>query len=176
MTKEIGPINVAPVVSASLLRGQAQSKANVACTTGTDLSYGLGYASDLGLLSAGLGSPTVGTAAEGPNRAASQSRSHTFLVPQENGPPSALKKFGLASEVRMTIAPITLFKGVAGQELTLEFAGEWVLRTVADGNNAIKVFYGPGNVSPSTPLLRILRARRWNRRSSRRRGCSGRTA
>ena len=157
VTKEIGPINVAPVVSASLLRGQAQSKANVACTTGTDLSYGLGYASDLGLLSAGLGSPTLETAAEGPNRAASQSRSHTFLVPQEGGPPSALKKFGLASEVRMTIAPITLFKGVTGQELTLEFAGEWVLRTVADGNNAIKVFYGPGNVSPSTPLLRILR-------------------
>ncbi len=157
VTKEIGPIEVPPLVKATLLRGQASSKANVACVTNTDLSYGLGYASDLKLITSGpVGNPTVESAAEGPTRAASQSRSHTFLVPQQGGPPSALKKFGLASEVRMTIAPITLFKGLAEQELTLEFAGEWVLRTVADGINPIKVHYGPGEVSPSTPLLRIL--------------------
>ena len=49
VTTQVGPVNVDPIVSASLLRGQAQSKANAACTTGTDLSYGLGYAADLGL-------------------------------------------------------------------------------------------------------------------------------
>jgi hypothetical protein len=156
VTKEVGPVSVPPVIGATLLRGQAQSKANSACTTGTDLSYGLGYASDLGLLTVpGLGSPAVHSAAEGPDRAASQSRSHTFLVPQD-GAPSPIRKFGLASETRMTIAPITLFKGVTGQELTLEFAGEWVLRTVADGKTAT-VHYGPGDVSPSTPLVRVLR-------------------
>jgi hypothetical protein len=155
ITTEVGPVDAAPVVHASLLRGQAQSKANAACTTGTDLSYGLGYASDLGLLSAAaLGSPLVQSAAEGPDRAASQSRSHTFLVGQD-GAPNPIRKFGLASETRMTIAPITLFKDTAN-EVTLEFAGEWVLRTIADGKTA-KVFYGPGNVSPSTPLVRVLK-------------------
>ena len=154
-TTEIGPVDVAPLAHADLLRGQAQSKANSACTTGTDLSYGLGYASNLGLLSAGLGTPTVGTTAEGPDRSVSQSRSHTFLVGQD-ATPAPIRKFGLASETRMTIAPITFFKGVTGQEFTLEFAGEWVLRTVADGKTAT-VFYGPGDVSPSTPLLRVLK-------------------
>jgi hypothetical protein len=131
------------------LRGQAQSKANSACTTGTDLSYGLGYAADLGLIS-----DTLATSAETPDRGVSQSRSHTFLVPQE-GTSSPIRKFGLASETRMTIAPVTFFKGNDAAQFTLEFAGEWVLRTTADGKPG-KVFYGPGNVSPETPVLRIL--------------------
>ena len=154
-TTEVRSVNVDPLVSASLLRGQAQSKANAACTTGTDLSYGLGYAADLGLITAtGLGSPFVSSTATGPDRAVQQSRSHTFLVPQE-GASSPIRKFGLASETRQTIAPVTFFKGQP-QEFTLEFAGEWVLRTVADGKTG-KVFYGPGTVSPDVPLLRILR-------------------
>jgi len=148
-TTEVGPVDVAPLVHASLLRGQAQSKANSACTTGTDLSYGLGYAADLGLINT-----TVASAANSPDRAASQSRSHTFLVAQD-GTPSPIRKFGLASETRQTIAPITLFKGSPNQ-VTLEFAGEWVLRTVADGKTG-KVFYGPGDVTPETPLVRIIR-------------------
>jgi uncharacterized repeat protein (TIGR01451 family) len=149
VTKEVGPVSVAPLVSASLLRGQAQSKANAACTTGTDLSYGLGYAADVSLINT-----TVASAASTPDRSVSQSRSHTFLVPQE-GASSPIRKFGLASETRQTIAPVTLFKGTPN-EFTLEFGGEWVLRTVADGKTG-KVFYGPGNVSPDTPLLRIIR-------------------
>ncbi len=154
VTKEAGPIDANPLLSASLLRGQAQSKANAACTTGTDLSYGLGYAADLGLInSAGLGNPAVSTTADGPDRAVSQSRSHTFLVPQE-GAASPIRKFGLASETRMTIAPVTFFKGLPTQ-FTLEFLGEWVLRTTADGKTG-KVHYGPGDVSPETPVLRIL--------------------
>jgi hypothetical protein len=155
ITKEVPEVNVAPLLSAGLLRGQAQAKANAACTTGTDLSYGLGYAADLGLISgAPLGDPVVSSVAPNPERAVSQSKARTFLVPQE-GTPSPIRKFGLASETRMTIAPITFFKGQA-QEFTLEFAGEWVLRTVADGNKVVKVHYGPGEVSPNTPILRFL--------------------
>ncbi|HEV7861364.1 MAG TPA: hypothetical protein VGR20_01650 [Acidimicrobiia bacterium] len=152
VTKEVGPVNVDPLLGASLLRGQAQSKANAACTTGTDLSYGLGYAANLGLIGS-PGTPTVSTTAATPERSVSQSRSHTFLVPQE-GVSTPIRKFGLASETRETIAPITFFKGTP-QQFTLEFAGEWVLRTVADGKTG-KVFYGPGTVSPETPLVRIL--------------------
>ena len=149
VSKQVPNVSVPGVLSADLLRGQAQAKANSACTTGTDLSYGLGYAANLGLIGS-----TVASAASSPDRAVSQSRSHTFLVPQE-GAPSPIRKFGLASETRQTIAPVTLFKGT-GNEVTLEFAGEWVLKVVADGKSG-KVTYGPGNVSPDTPLLRIIR-------------------
>jgi hypothetical protein len=155
VTTEVGPVTADPLLSATLLRGQAQSKANAACTTGTDLSYGLGYAANVGLISGALGSPALSTSAATPDRSVSQSRSHTFLVPQE-GASSPIRKFGLASETRQTIAPVTFFKGLPN-EFTLEFAGEWVLRTVADGKTG-KVHYGPGDVSPSTPLLRILDA------------------
>jgi hypothetical protein len=153
VTKEIGPVDVNPLLSADLLRGQAQGLANAACTTGADLSYGLGYAANLGLINAALGSPTLSTAADTPDRSVSQSRSHTFLVPQA-GTSTPIRKFGLASETRETIAPITFFKGQP-QQFTLEFAGEWVLRTTSDGNTGT-VFYGPGNVTPETPLLRVL--------------------
>ncbi len=153
--KQVPNVSVPPLVSADLLKGQAQAKANSACTTGTDLSYGLGYAANLGLVNS-----AVRSAAATPDRAVSQSRSHTFLVPQE-GAPSPIRKFGLASETRQTIAPVTLFAGT-GNEITLEFAGEWVLRTVADGKVG-KVFYGPGDVSPDIPLLRILRPGEENR-------------
>jgi uncharacterized repeat protein (TIGR01451 family) len=153
--KQVPNVSVPPLVSADLLKGQAQAKANSACTTGTDLSYGLGYAANLGLVNS-----AVRSAAATPDRAVSQSRSHTFLVPQE-GAPSPIRKFGLASETRQTIAPVTLFAGT-GNEITLEFAGEWVLRTVADGKVG-KVFYGPGDVTPDTPLLRILRPGEENR-------------
>ncbi len=154
VTKEVGPVNVSPLVGADLLRGQAQSLANAACTTGVDLSYGLGYAANLGLVGA-PNNPTLSTAASTPDRSVSQSRSHTFLVPQANAS-TPIRKFGLASETRETIAPITFFKG-SPQQFTLEFAGEWVLRTTSDGNTGT-VFYGPGNVTPETPLLRILDA------------------
>jgi uncharacterized repeat protein (TIGR01451 family) len=154
VTKEVGPVNVNPLVGADLLRGQAQGLANAACTTGVDLSYGLGYAANLGLVGT-PGSPTLSTTASTPDRSVSQSRSHTFLVPQ-SGSSSPIRKFGLASETRETIAPITFFKG-SPQQFTLEFAGEWVLRTTSDGNTGT-VFYGPGNVTPDTPLLRILDA------------------
>jgi hypothetical protein len=153
ITKEVGPVAVNPLASADLLRGQAQGVANAACTTGVDLSYGLGYAANLGLIDGGLGSPTLSTSAATPDRSVSQSRSHTFLVPQANAS-TPIRKFGLASETRETIAPITFFKGQASQ-FTLEFAGEWVLRTTSDGNTGT-VFYGPGSVTPDTPLLRVL--------------------
>ncbi|HVW31329.1 MAG TPA: hypothetical protein VHL53_02215, partial [Acidimicrobiia bacterium] len=152
VTTEVGPVNADPLVGARLLRGQAQSLANAACTTGADLSYGLGYAAGLGLVGTPT-TPTVSTTADTPDRDVSQSRSHTFLVPQ-SGTSTPIRKFGLASETRETIAPVTFFKGTP-QQFTLEFAGEWVLRSTSDGKTG-SVFYGPGNVTPETPLLRIL--------------------
>ena len=54
VTKQIGPITVDPILKATLLRGQAQSRvAGNACTIGSDLAYGSGYAADVNLLNAG---------------------------------------------------------------------------------------------------------------------------
>ena len=64
--------------------------------------------------------------------------------------------FGVMSEIRQTIAPITLFKG-SPFELTLEFLGEWVLQSVATGlPDGAYVHYGPGRTSPSSPVIRMI--------------------
>lgn len=164
ITKEIGPVKVDPAVYASALRGQAQARwVPNQCILGSDLSYGLGYAADAQLIDQGantqpgLDAPVVATDANNPTRAASQSVSHTKLVRQtkKNGDIAGFN-FGLLSEVRETIAPVTLLAGTANQT-TIEFLGEWVLRTHAGGlTDTAYVHYGPGSVSPQTPILRTI--------------------
>lgn len=158
VSQEVGPVNLDPLALARLLRGQAQGRAvSNGCVLGTDLGYGLGYAADLGLLDTapnagtpGLDSPLLSTTASNPDRAVSQSVSRTFLVKGQPG------RFGLVSETRQTIAPATFFKGTANQ-FTLEVAGEWALRVSADGA-AGSFHYGPGTVSPETPVVRVINA------------------
>jgi hypothetical protein len=169
-TKEVLKQTISPVAFASVLRGQAQARwlAGNDCILGADLSRGLGYAADVQLVGTGtvpagqegLGNPLVSADAPSPDRAVSQSFSHTTLVRQvaKDGKTLLGPDFGLMSETRMTIAPITLFKGTANQ-LTIEVAGEWVLRAVATGlPTGGYVFYGPADVSPQTPLLRTINA------------------
>ncbi|MGQ0519763.1 MAG: hypothetical protein ACT4PX_01265, partial [Actinomycetota bacterium] len=94
ITKEIGPVKIDPAAYASLLRGQAQARFNEdgTCVLGEDLSTGLGYAADAQLLNLGAASPgnepfagaVVATDAPSPERAVSQSRSVTRLIPQVN--------------------------------------------------------------------------------------------
>ncbi|MGH9038833.1 MAG: hypothetical protein ACRDZ3_01230 [Acidimicrobiia bacterium] len=150
------PANLAPAAVASLLRGRAQSRAQAACTTGVDLSYGQGYAADIGLLGA-ENAQLVQTADDDPARTVNQSTSRTALVPQANPDPNptGIARFGLMSETRQTLAPVTLLEGTP-TEFTIEFLGEWVLRAVADGKGVGEVFYGPGTVSPETPVIRVL--------------------
>src|SRR5438309_11994023 len=60
------------------------------------------------------------------------------------------------SEVRQTIAPVTLFAGTPN-ETTIELLGEWVLQTVATGMpGGAWIHYGPGTVSPQTPIVRLI--------------------
>jgi hypothetical protein len=168
-TQDITPLPANPLVYASLLRGQSQALwAEDQCIVGRDISFGRGHAADVQLLSQTLSNvgdtpkldqPLVATdsSINDPERAVASSYSHEFLDVQRNatGHPIGLA-FGLTSEARMTIAPITLFKGTP-QEITLEFAGEWVLRAVAGGiPGSAFIHYGPGAVSPSTPILRLI--------------------
>jgi len=138
VTKEI-PLNLNPVAFASLLRGQAQATYDPTfCPIGRPLTYGLGYASNLQLLNgggasnaqSGFAAPVVGTtiSAFGTPRGASQSRTVTYLVANGDG------TFGVASETRQTVAPISLLANqTLGTALTVEIAGEFGLRTIATG-------------------------------------------
>jgi hypothetical protein len=134
--KEIA-LNVDPVAFASVLRGTAAANYDPAfCPVGKPLTFGQGYASNLQLLNTGGAvSPTTGfagsvlgtsTTANNP-RAASQSRTVTYVVPNGDG------TFGVVSETRQTVAPIQLLSTVAGTGLLVEVAGEFGLRVTATG-------------------------------------------
>ena len=165
----LGPLSASPLAYASALRGEAEANwnSNATCVLGKDLSNGLGYTADVELIETGttnpttgkFGAPLVATNAPTPERAVAQTFSHTFLDVQQNkaGHPIGLK-FGLSSEVRETIAPVTLFKGTPNQ-ITIEVGGEWILRSTAGGiPGSAHVTYGPGQVGAQVPLLRVLDA------------------
>ena len=138
VTKEI-PLNLDPVAFASVLRGQAQATYDPAfCPVGRPLTYGLGQASNLELLNLGGGStaqngfmtPLLGTSIDafGTPRGASQSRTVTYMRANGDG------TFGVVSETRQTVAPISVLANEATQTaITVEVAGEFGLRVVASG-------------------------------------------
>ncbi|MDQ1518456.1 MAG: eukaryotic-like serine/threonine-protein kinase [Actinomycetota bacterium] len=141
----IGPLGVPGILTADLLRSQAQARARQnACVLGGDQAYGLGSVLNLNVLN-GL----LATVASPPKREVSQSASTTRIVPG-----STPDRLGLRSETRQTIAPVTFFKGTPGQ-FTIEVLGEWALRATADGAKG-SVSYGPLSASPETPVLRVL--------------------
>ncbi len=169
-TDLLGPLSVPPLAYASATRGIAVANGNESglepdvCVIGDDLSRGKGYAADAQLVDTGTGggpggqlnTPLIGTdAPNGSSRAVAQTISHEFLVPSGQGGDN----FGLASEVRETIAPVSVLANekTGVETLTIEVLGEWVLRAVATGHEGgASVFYGPGTVNPETPVLRIL--------------------
>ena len=156
VTREI-PLNVDPVAFASTLRGQAQAIYDPAfCPVGRPLTFGSGYAENLQLLntSGAPADPQVGftgsllgtSTTSGTQRAASQSRTVTYLAANGDG------TFGVVSETRQTVAPITLLGTVPGTGLLIEVAGEFGLRVTATGKP------GPNGAtaeSLGTPVLTI---------------------
>lgn len=164
---EVGPLKIDPVVYASLVRGQAGANWNsdAACVVGENISSGLGYVADAQVLN--LGGPSAGndpfpgsavaTDAPTPERRVSQTRSVTRLVPQTDAQGNKIgDNFGLMTETRMTIAPISLLRNTV-TPITIELLGEWVLRAVATGiPGQAYVTYSPGTVNPQTPVLSLI--------------------
>ncbi|MDP1805760.1 MAG: hypothetical protein Q8K72_11375, partial [Acidimicrobiales bacterium] len=139
-------IPVDPILYASTGRGEAQATFDpVYCPVGRPLTYGRGFVENLELLGAGkeadgsLTTPVLGTSTSvGNPRATTQSRTVTYLFPNGDG------TFGVASETRQTVAPIT----VGG--LLIEVAGEYGMRVAATGK--------PGGATVTTlgtPVLTI---------------------
>lgn len=170
ITKEIAAPTVAPVLYAKLLRGQAQARWDPTnCITGADLGFGLGYADHTQLVETGANAgtpefdaPVLATEGTNPPRTVSQSVSRNKLTVQSTKPEAGKElnvvgsNWALMSETRQTIAPVTLLKGTP-QQITIEVLGEWVLQAVAGGiPGTAFLHYGPGSVSPETPILRTI--------------------
>lgn len=117
--KKLGPINLAPLVTATALNGRAATvfdPIGQACTLGQPLSFGRGDAGNVSLLSLLPGAvpvlSTAGTSAAGTTTA--NSVSDTFLSSNGDG------TFGLTSEASEIIAPVTVsLLGVATLAVTV---------------------------------------------------------
>ncbi|MCA1691532.1 MAG: hypothetical protein LC733_04765 [Actinobacteria bacterium] len=163
--KQIGPIKLGGVAYANLLRGQAAARfdPNI-CVIGRPMSFGSGEAAGLQLLGTDPGgqlpllSPVVGAGLPVDStdpRNVSRTRSVTYLIPNGDG------TFGVVSETRQTIAPVSLLGGA----ITLELLGEWALRAIATGkpddpntpapNDGARVEYAPVGAGPTTPVATL---------------------
>jgi hypothetical protein len=157
--QDLGPIQGDPVAYASLLRGEAEAHMDnllSRCPTPppdtTPFGRGRGYAADVQLLNTGttnadgtFNPPLIGTDTPGQNAVDVKTRTY----PINNGDGT----FGLVSEVSELLVPVRL----AGQ-LTIQLAGEWVLRATVTGKpGGAKIEYAPaGSPSNTTPVITIL--------------------
>jgi hypothetical protein len=167
--EEIGPVPADPVAYASVARGDAVANWNTSglvpgvCVLGDDISRGQGYVADAQLLDAGtankdgtMSSPVISTDYS-PDDNVSNTTTHETLVPT----PGIPDNFGLQSKVVQTIAPVSILKTGGGTNnpssvITIKFLGQWVLSVTANGHNGgATVHYGPGTVSPQTPILQV---------------------
>jgi hypothetical protein len=151
------PINAPPLLKDKALRAEASARAlRTGCVIGSDLALGRAEANDtnVGEITGDPKSPKPILSLDGdtPPRAISQSLARTRLVPIEGQP----NHFGVIAETRETIAPVTFFKGDKQRELTIEVAGEWVLRATANGTIG-SVTLGVENAPEDLPLLRVIR-------------------
>lgn len=142
-----------------------------------DFGFGVGSVEDLELLDLDLedeGQPTLQrpllatnvTTGQGiKKRSTGWTSSQTYLAGQYTEGGKLLgPDYGLASEVRATLAPVTLFTGgtegteeAEGQtETTIEVLGPWRLVAAAGGlPNSAWIHFGPEDTEPNTPILRI---------------------
>lgn len=148
------------VLAAGALEGRAQARYDAnTCILGADMSYGQGDVADLALLGGPLGDLTdalLGTNPGNQDPGAVRTSARTRLVPQTN---EAGEKIGdnvaLMTEVKQTLAPIVLFQGIPGAEITINLLGEWTMRAVATGiPGQAYIQYMPGTAG-NTPVLSI---------------------
>jgi hypothetical protein len=150
-------LDLPPALKNKALRAEASARAiKTGCVLGSDLALGLANADDteVGDLEGDPESPQpfLSVNADEPPRAVSQSLSRARLLPLAG----EAGRFGVVAETRQTVAPITLFKGDKLRELTIEVAGEWILRSVADGSTGAVTRGIEKANDDDRPLLRII--------------------
>ena len=153
VVKQIGPINLGPLLWANLLRGKAHATSDPStCTVGKPVSFGQAEVARVDLLNTGgtgpngeFLAPLVSTSLPD-DRNVAQTRTFSYLIANGDG------TFGVVSETHQQVAPINLLNGA----ITIELLGEWVLRTTATGKpGGAKVEYAPVGAGPETPVLRL---------------------
>jgi hypothetical protein len=150
---EVADVGLFPLLHADLLRTRAAARtAGAGCVIGSDLASGraTAFRSDIPGKKDDAERPVLTTSADDPARALTESRSRIGLLPPAT---KDTARFGIFSETRQTIAPITFLKGTPN-EVTVEVAGEWILRVASDGKTPM-VSYGPDEDDPLAPVLRI---------------------
>lgn len=150
---EVADVALLPLLHADLLRTRAGARtAGDGCVIGRDLASGQAMAlrSDVPGEQGDAERPVLTLSDDDPARALTESRSRVGLLPPAS---KDTARFGIFSETRQTIAPVTFLKGTPN-EVTVELAGEWVLRVMTDGRTA-NVSYGPDVDDRLTPVLRI---------------------
>ncbi|MGQ0678079.1 MAG: hypothetical protein ACT4OM_00205 [Actinomycetota bacterium] len=156
----VGPLDIPGILNVTALEGQAQARYDDnTCILGQDLSFGLGRAANARVLGGVLPSLSglLGTKPSNvPDGGAVRTASRTRLVPQTGRDGAQIgPNLGLLAETRQTLAPVVLFQGIPGAELTIELLGEWVLRAVATGvPGGAYVQYQPATAG-ATPVLKI---------------------
>ncbi|HET9443912.1 MAG TPA: hypothetical protein VFO65_11350, partial [Acidimicrobiales bacterium] len=151
--RQIGPVNLNPLLWASLLRGTAETAFDpTTCAVGRPIAFGQGEVAKVQLLNTGgvkpngeFVAPLLETSLP-EDRNVAQSRTFSYLVANGDG------TFGVVSETHQQVLPISLLNG----QITIELLGEWVLRATATGRpGGAKVEYAPVGAGPETAVLRI---------------------
>ena len=159
-------LDLDPVINSGYLEGQAQAVySESVCVLGQPISSGLGYAGTAAL----VGTPTDDVLADSNtgDNAINQSKSFTYLTPNGDG------TYGLVTETHQILAPLTIFPGTAALAglpvlgdldlpalgvITIEFGGEWVLRSTATGKpGGATIEYAPvGADTPTTKVITVM--------------------
>jgi hypothetical protein len=166
---ELVEIPGAPLVYADLTQTRAGAVwSNKTCIVGQPIAYGEATAADAQLIDAGtpadpedpeLAAPVVTTDSTSGDDVV-DSQSFTYLIPNKNADGTPDGTYGLVSETRMELVPVTLVKNAdTGQgALTIQVAGEWFLRVTVTGKpgSTPKVEYGQTGAAPTVKVLDIL--------------------
>jgi hypothetical protein len=150
------PINAPPVLKGRALRAEAAARAiKSGCVLGSDLALARSNADDTDLADVKgdpkSPAPLLSLNADDPRRGIAQSLARARLTAMAGQP----NRFGVLAETRQTVAPVTFFKGEK-EELTIEVAGEWILRAVADGAKGSVTLDVERLSDEDRPLLRVI--------------------
>ncbi|HVM15089.1 MAG TPA: hypothetical protein VM287_12290 [Egibacteraceae bacterium] len=142
VVESMGDVDLGDLASTAAFRSRARARFDLSsCGSGGVLASGEGETSSLHL----LGPATAGTrAAALPG--VSRTASVTHLVSNGDG------TYGVVSETRQKIAPVSLLGGL----VTVELLGEWVLRAAATGKpGGARIDYAPVGAGPTTTVVRV---------------------
>jgi hypothetical protein len=149
VVETVGPIDLPPVLFASLLQGTAQATYDPNfCPIGKPLSYGKGEAANVQVLPTDAGGPggLVNTGV-GSETNTANSRSFEYFAPNGDG------TFGLVSETHQHLVPIGIGAPVAGiTPLTVQVDGDFVMRVTASGKPGRPAFKFIGDPGPAASI------------------------